>query len=280
MLAALAGTVGGLAGASAWRARGIPFSPITASGRVGAEFVERRGLADPDVPEPAGEMDDMAAFARPGFDPERVHPVVRDFYEQTAAYRMASRARWHRPFRAGAALAAPVTSSLRQLNLPGPGGGRGWRWLDSRFVALDPEQDPRDGARAWIRTAGDGEAVFVALYGSHADDGERFVNIAAPLPGGNLSTALRVEHLGAGDATGVELTTFGPGDPGLYWVVPPLAFALPLDQRFRVWPAEEAAGVGTDVPEDPTGDAVALASQEMWLCGSKFLTVEYAIVEE
>lgn len=277
-LAAVGGLIGTLAGASLVRARGIQFSPVTARGRVGADFVERRGLADPDAPTPRGEMDDLAAFARPGFDPARVHPVVRDFYERTADYRMASRARWHRPFRAGAALAAPLTSYLAQLNLQGPRED-GWRWLASEFVALAPERDPRDGARAWIRTTEDGEAVFVALYGSHVSDGERLVNIAAPLPGGNLSTALRIAHLDAGAETGVELTTFGPDDPGLYWVTPPLAFALPLDQRFRVWPAAHGWGNAPGVPSDPTGgDAVALATQEMWCLGSKFLTVEYAIV--
>ncbi|MCG1004188.1 MULTISPECIES: hypothetical protein [Halobacterium] len=269
-----AGVVASLASVGAWRARDVPFSPVTGGSHIGSAFVERRGLAAEG--ELAGEMDDMAAFARPDFDPERVAPAVRRFYERTTDYEMRFRARWHRPFRTGAKVASPVTSRLRQLNLPAP-SDEDWHRLSNQFVALDPEADPRDGARAWIRTDETGEAVFVALYASHEADGERFVNIAAPLPGGNLSTVLRIGHLGAGDATGVELTTRTPGDPGLYWVTPPVGVALPADQRFRVWPTDgsvEAPGV-----EDPTGgDAVALATHEMWLCGAQFLTVEYAVV--
>ncbi|NIB99721.1 hypothetical protein [Halobacterium sp. R2-5] len=270
-----AGVVGLLAGASAWRARGVPFSPVSGGARIGAEFVAHRGLADPSAPAIAGEMDDMAAYAREGFDPGRVAGDVRRFYERTAEYEMLLRARWHRPFRTGAALASPITSRVAQLNLPGP-GDEDWRRLESRFVALDPVIDPRDGARAWIRTDGGGDAVFVALYASHESDGERFVNIAAPLPGGNLSTVLRVDHLGAGDATGVELTTRAAGDPGLYWVVPPVGFALPADQRFHVWPTDGSVAA-PDVGDPTGGDAVALATHEMWLCGAQFLTVEYAI---
>ncbi|MGB9964647.1 hypothetical protein [Halobacterium sp. CBA1126] len=271
-----AGVAASLAGAAAWRARDVPFSPVTGGSRIGAGFVDRRGLGADDG-ELAGEMNDMAEFARPGFDPGRVAPEVRDFYEHTAEYEMLLRARWHRPFRTGAALAAPVTTRVRQLNLPAP-GDEDWRRLSSRFVALECEADPRDGARAWIRTDETGAAAFVALYASHERDGERYVNIAAPLPGGNLSTVLRIGHLGAGDATGVELTTGAPGDPGLYWVVPPVGFALPADQRFRVWPAGGSVEPPS-VVEDPTGGAAtALATHEMWLAGAKFLTVEYAVV--
>ncbi|MFB6270953.1 MAG: hypothetical protein ABEH83_13485, partial [Halobacterium sp.] len=170
-----------LAGAAAWRARGVPFSPVRGGRRIGADFVARRGLAAADAPAPDGEMDDMGEYGRPDFDPGRVADSVRDFYEQTTDYEMLYRVRWQRPFRTGAALAAPVTSRIRQLNLPGPGKGDEWRALGSRFVALDPAVDPRDGARAWIRIAQDGTAVFVALYASHVADGERYVNIAAPL---------------------------------------------------------------------------------------------------
>ncbi|WP_353634643.1 hypothetical protein ABSL23_02930 [Halobacterium sp. NMX12-1] len=271
-----AGIAASLAGGAAWRARDVPFSPVTGGSRVGADYVARRGLASGERA-PVGEMDDMAEFARAGFDPERVAGDVRRFYERTTEYEMLFRARWHRPFRTGAALAAPVTSYVRQLNLPGPSDDE-WHRLESEFVALAPDADPRDGARAWIRTDEAGDAVFVALYASHERDGERFVNIAAPLPGGNLSTVLRIGHLGAGDATGVELTTRAPGDPGLYWVTPPVGFALPADQRFRVWPTDGSVSAPAEIDDPTDGDAVALATHEMWLCGAQFLTVEYAVV--
>ncbi|WP_435145154.1 hypothetical protein [Halobaculum sp. P14] len=249
----------------------VPLSPLTAAGRVGPDWPERTGVAT--ETEPPGEMDDFSAFARPGFDPERVPAEVRDFYERTAAYRMTYRVRWHAPFRLGAAAVAPLTGALEQLNLPGR-SGRGGR-LHSRFVGVSDDADPRDDARAWVRTDDDGDAVFVAVYASHRRDDERFVNIAVPLPGGNLSTVLRMEHLDGddsgvesrddpgGESGGVLLHTRAAGDPGLYLVTPLGAVALPMNQEFRVRPDRSGAESGI------------VATQEMWLCGRQFLTVEY-----
>jgi hypothetical protein len=249
------------------RARDVPLSPLTAGWRVGADYPERRGIAvDGEV---AGEMDDMDEYAGPTFDPEAVAPAVREFYERTADYELAYDVRWHRPFRLGAALAARPTARVEQLNLPGPfESGESGRDLESRFVRVDPEADPRPGARAWVRTREDGRAVFVAVYAHHERDGTRYVNIAVPLPGANLSTVLRPENLGDGSG-GIDLTTFGgdeTGDEGLFLSTPVGAFALPLDQRFRVGPSE--------VVEVEDGTAV-VATHEMWAFGRQFLTIRY-----
>ncbi|GGL28510.1 hypothetical protein GCM10009037_10220 [Halarchaeum grantii] len=241
------------------RAAGIPLSPVTAGARVGADFPERAGLTTGE--EPAGEMDDMAHYARDGFDPERVHPSVRAFYESTSDYPMTATVTWHRGFRLGAALAARVTSAVEQLNLPGPFAASTVA-LTSRFADVRADADPRDDVRAWVRTDREtGEAVFVALYGSYERDGERYVTVAVPLPWANLSTVLRLDHHdgdGAG-ATGVALTTLSGDDPGLYLVTPLGTLALPLEQRFTV---------------RPDGDGVR-ATQTMWVRGVRFLTIEY-----
>ncbi|MGB9987170.1 hypothetical protein [Salarchaeum japonicum] len=278
----LAGLVGlaGVAG-SRERARGIPFSPVDGGRRIGSDFPTRAGLVDDDAPVPDGEMDDFHGFARPDFDTDRVAPGIRAFYEETADHAMTYRARWHRPFRTGARLAAPVTTRIQQLNLPAPGDDEP-RKLESHFVPIDPERDPRPGARAWVRTDPDtGEAVFVALYAHHADHGpagsrtpERYVNIAAPLPGGNLSTVLHLDAFATDSARGdgLRLTTRASGDPGLYWVRDGTGFWLPMEQTFTVWPAD-ASGA----PDAPGEDVGVVATHEMWLLGGKFLTVTYGI---
>lgn len=276
------GVLAGVAGLaySHARARGIPFSPVTANGYVGADFPERAGIVDADAPTPAGEMDDLGAFARPDFDTERVHPRIRAFYEETAGFSMIYRVEWHRPFRTGAAFASHATSRVEQLNLPPPGSNRA-RELESRFVPLDPDADPRDGARAWVRTdAESGEAVFVALYAHHegaagSQTTQRFVNIAAPLPGCNLSTILRLDSFDTdADGAGLRLTTRAPGDPGLYLVRDGTGFVLPMHQRFVVWPAD-----ATGAPTVPGDDTELAAIHEMCLLGSTFLTVSYGITE-
>ncbi|WP_313691987.1 hypothetical protein [Halorarum halobium] len=251
--------------------RRVPLSPLTARRRVGRDWPERAEITT--GREPLGEMDDLAAYARPGFDPDRVAPLVRAFYERTAEFDVAYDVRWHAPFRLGAALASPVTAALGQLNLPGRSAEG--RRLHSRFAEVRPDVDPREGARAWVRTDDGGTAVFVAVYASHVRDGERFVNIAVPLPRSNLSTVLRIDHLDGGTAgengsesargTGVRLHTEGPGDPGLYLRTPLGSVELPMDQTFTVRVAPEGE------------DADLLATHEMWLLGRQFLTVWYRL---
>ncbi|RRJ28049.1 YndJ family protein [Halocatena pleomorpha] len=76
----------GLVGALGWAVsvpsadthRTPPLSSLTSSGRVGAAFLKRNGLQGPGAP--IGQMEQLAAYARPGFDPEAVHPAVRTFY--------------------------------------------------------------------------------------------------------------------------------------------------------------------------------------------------------
>lgn len=265
-------------------ARDIPLSPVRGTSRIGATFFARSGLStDGNV---SGEVDDLDTFARDsavdeatadGFDPAAVDPEVRRFYEATDEYAMRLRVRWGRGFRLGARLAALLTSRIEQLNLSGGGGG--WLPLSSRFVAVSVPDDPRADIRGWVRTAavdatgsggpGLGDAVFVALYGVHEREGERFVNIAAPLPGSNLSTVLRMRNYG----DGIELTTAGDGDPGLFLVTRFGAFRLPVRQRFRTHPADGALGDG----DGASGGADLVATHEMWLFRLRFLRIDYRI---
>ena len=257
-------------------ARGVPLSPVRAGTVVGRDFLRRAGYAEPDAPTPAGELDDLGAFARPAFDPDAVAPAVRAFYERTGDYRMTYRVRWGRGFRLGARLAGVLTSRIRQLNLPG--GGSGWRPLRGRFVAVDVPGDPREEVRGWVRENVAGEAVFVALYGAHERDGERFVNVAVPLPGGNLSTVLRPRNVGGSGAAGredaLEWTTEGGGAPGLFAVTPVGAFRLPVGQRFVV---RRAADADADAADGPAADAPLTATHEMWVAGATFLRIDYRI---
>ncbi|MBP1988002.1 hypothetical protein [Halolamina salifodinae] len=256
------------------RAEGTPLSPVTADWYVGPNFVEREGLTTGE--EPAGEVADVSHFAGEAFDPDRLHPEVRRFYERTADYEMRYRAQWHRPFRTGAAVASRFTSRIEQLNLPAP-GDESWHRLESQFldiaepgsVAIDDDtvEPAREDVRAWVRTDPEtGDAVFVALYATHHRDGDGFVNISVPVPAGGVDTVLRPENLAvrADNRTGIRLTTEAAGDPRLYLRTPLGSVEVPGGQSFEVWPVDE--------------DEIALrATHEMWLRGATFLNVEYEI---
>jgi hypothetical protein len=254
------------------RTRSTPFSPLTAGWYVGSEYLDRYEIDTTE--ELVGEVDDFDVFARPDFDPDRVHPAVRRFYERTAEHQLAYEVMWHRGFRIGAALVSPCTGWIEQLNLPT--GETESRELRSRIIGVAARADPRHGARAWIRDdPSTNEAVFVAIYAHHQRDGITYTNIAVPLPGTNLSTVLHVDALEAdGGDTGVTLTTNTGSDSGLYLVTPLCAITLPMEQRFRVWPADAS---DPDAPDDPSTEQQAsiVATHEMWLYNRKFLTIEY-----
>lgn len=277
----LAAATAGAVGLSYAAARGVPLSPLHGDGHVGADWVDRRGLRGEPV---AGEIESLDAYARPGFDPDGVHPAVRALYERTSEFRMTLDATWHRPFRLGARLATRWTSRIEQLNLPGPGDDP--TRVDSDLAELAPHAaaaDPREAPRLWLRTDADtGEGVFTAVYASHVSDGgataedarERFVNVAVPLPSASLATVLRMTHLG----DGLALTTDCPGG-GLYLHADAGAFRLPASQRFRVAPGRDPAA-----PAPPDGvdryDAAVLADQRIRLFGLPLVTIRYAAIRD
>lgn len=248
------------------RARDIPLSPIHGDNHIDPTWPERNGVRGDRVP---GEMESLSDYARPGFDPDVVHPDVRALYEETDTFEMTVDATWHFPYSLGAGVASRWTSRVEQLNLPGPGGDS--KRVSSELFSLAESAastDPRDEPRLWIRTDDDtGEGVFIAIYASYVEDDERFVNITVPLPSTNLATVLRIEHHGEG----VALTTNCPSG-GLYLHTSAGAFRLPASQHFRVSPAQDS--------EAPTHDGDrsevdVLADQRIYAFGLPLVTVRY-----
>jgi hypothetical protein len=91
---------------------------LSARGFVGVDFFDRVGAVDSSRPV-RGQLDDLDDFAREGFDPARVDPRVRAFYERTAVHALRAEAVWHAPFRAPAALFRRAARRLLgQLELP------------------------------------------------------------------------------------------------------------------------------------------------------------------
>lgn len=259
---------------------GIPFSPLRGGIRIGADYPERTGMVAGGPRE--GVVDDLSVYDRPDFEADDLAPEVRSFYEATGDWDLVHETTWHRPFRAGARLALSVCARIEQLDLPRPGEA-GPRRMAGRILDVDVDGDPRSGTRAWVRTDEGGDAVFVAVYGAHDHEGERYVNIAMPLPGLNLTAVLYPEPIAesdGGSGGGWRLTTRrsgpGRGDEGLYFVFPLLPVKLPVEQSFRVWPADSPSA-----PDAPASladtDPEVVARHEMWLFGRQFLTIDYAL---
>jgi hypothetical protein len=156
----------------------------------------------------------------PNFDPDRVSPTVRAFYERTSDFEMESWSEWcgfFKPF--GRLLAIVFSRRLQQLNVPldplDTSGGTTTEVV--QLVGATGEVK----LTAWIRElprtgnvlyAGSYLTCMVPNYGGPC------VHVVFPLPTGNALVILRPEVHEDGSMT---VTSSGRrfGDPGFYFTV-------------------------------------------------------------
>jgi hypothetical protein len=273
-------------------APGIPFSRLSARGRVGQDFFERHGLVDLERrPEPTGLVDDMRSYAGAGLSVDELHPLVRMFYEHTNRFDLLVTPHW-RPglMRLLARLYARwIGGRLEQMNFPlesetqseaesqTSAPGRKAARISSRIVALREAADGRPGVRAWVRYYYDtGKAIYAAAYASHRMLERTYMNIAFPLPGGSITSILRLANLPPPDTGALTLTSrpdpAGPGDEGVYFANRWLPLRLPINETISV--LERHMPGARDMPR---AGAELVARHDMWLWGVRFLTLEYNI---
>lgn len=241
-----------------------PISPIRGKTSIGAEFLERLQLIDAERRR-IGLVDDFSIYERPDFHPERVAPEIRHFYEHTTDYELSAQITWHRGFRLFSRLYSAISSRIGQLHLPSQ--DRPHLAMKGEIIPIKPEADSRPDPRAWVRTdAQTGAPLFVALYSYHRTDGETYMNIALPLPFGNMTGILRIDHA---EKQGITLSSVRreqgqPGDEGIILFHPWLTVRLPLSEHFHVW----------------TENGRLKAEHRMWLWKWPLLTLKYDIVRK
>jgi hypothetical protein len=248
---------------------------------VGPNYFQQLNAVSGTKPEPHGLVDDLDLYRRADFDPDLVHADVRDFYERTDMYGLLVRPRWRRGFRLGGLLARTVGRLVGQMCLPVNAERREDR-IETRMLSVEDSIDGRENVRAWIRTyEGTKSAMYVAAYSTHTLGGNTYMNIAFPYPGGNVSSILHMSCLGEekGGARGIILSTLARahagGDQGVYFANRFLPVRLPINETITVWAAEKK-----DAPYSvaiTTANVRVLARHEMWLCGLKFLELDYEI---
>lgn len=266
--------------ASRWSI-GIPWSRIAAQGKVGPRFFEDAGLVDADRdPQPRGLADDFRELDA------SCHDDVRAFYEETRDHTLVVRPDWRPGFRLAGRLWHAFARRFGQLTLPIDDGSTGPA-VTSRIIALRDGEDGRTSVRAWIRTyanadGSEGRAIYVAAYSTHIRRARRYMNIAFPLPGGNMTSILRVEPLGR--SGGVRLTTLPlgdvEGDEGVWAVVRGRAARLPLNETIDVWSANADPSWAATLSPPPSvdrGTCTVLATHDMWLFGLRYLRLTYFV---
>lgn len=252
-----------------------PFSSLASGLRVGADFFERRALTSSNT-EVRGLVDDLGEFDSGEFEAARVAPSIRAFYEDTASFDLRLFPRWRGAARRLARGYAGLSARLEQVHYAVAGAdGMG---IESRIVALDPELDGRAGVRGWVRWYRDsGRAIYVAAYAVHRDALRVYMNIAFPLPAGNLASILRPENQGA---DGLVLTSrphpVRPGHEGVYFANEVIPVRLPVNETILVWSVEDRSAPG-DLVSRRVAATVAVARHEVWLFGPHIMTLDYAI---
>jgi hypothetical protein len=239
--------------------------------RIGAEFYDayarEAGLKIVRGDPAAGLLPDFGALAGEGFDPEKVHPMIRDFYERTAHYDLEVRSEWSRVLRhPPRTLIYLVSRNIQQLSLPASSPDTG---MSSELIRLI---DPTTGATpytGWLRRSVTTDAViYVGFYTTCALPGRegRFVKVVFPLPDGSATVVLRPENRPVGSFALVS-DGEGFGDAGYYRV-----HRGPDDTlRAKYVPIKEEIHVFVD----RTGTLRTDHTLAFW--GARFLTLHYEI---
>ena len=194
--------------------------------RVAAEqglSVERRSRD-------GGLVPDMTALRGGAFDPDRLHPLVREFYEHTTEFAMDVWSKTYFPSNIALwLLVTTISRQVNQLNFP----------LSPLDTALGMNSEiillrrPDGSVRytGWFRTVGTEQRVlYTGFYMTEQVPGERgaCVKVVFPMPRGNATVILRPEARADGalilDSSGKKF-----GDPGFYRIQQRDA------ARIRVW---------------------------------------------
>jgi len=249
------------------------FSRLTGhGGPVGAGFFAREGLVEAQQPA-QGLLDDLGSLSSEGFDAAKVHPSIRGFYEETAAYTMRAQAEWAPGF----GQVAPLFRrwfSARAAQFGLPLDGEPDVPLETTIVALRGDRDGRQEVRGWVRVnptltrarhPDEALTVYAAACAVTRRGGRPRLSVAFVLPFGNLTSVLEPSHL---DGGGLRLSTCGP-DPaaGLY--------AVEVD----------AAGAGRALALSFMHEQLELHGEDdrltalhrIWLFGLPFLTMRYTM---
>ncbi|HEV2912484.1 MAG TPA: YndJ family protein [Pyrinomonadaceae bacterium] len=290
MLHGVANALGfSLCGLIAWsfvrpRARtlppGVPFSRLSGLRYTGPKYFERIRAVSTSRAVPRGLVDDLEKYRRADFDPDSIDREVRAFYEQTGRYRLLVRPRWQRGFRLGGRIAHGLGTWMGQMRLPVATEQLEDR-IESRILPIEDSLDGREGVRAWVRTyEGTDRAMYVAAYATHSIEGNTYMNIAFPLPGGNVSSILHMGSVGERlRGRGVTLSTqprvCPGGDQGVYFANRLLPVRLPVNETITVWSAD-MKGAPFKI-DSSTGRVRVLARHEMWIFGIRFLELDYEI---
>ncbi|MFS0875028.1 YndJ family protein [Solibacillus isronensis] len=208
-----------------------------------------RGRFSPTNKPVRGLVDDMASYVNKEEFPE----LVSEFYESTTQFELKASVQWATWFKPFAFVYQFISRKMGQLNLP---FSSKTIMMDGEIWQVDPQHDGREKPRVWQRSV-NGDPVFNAIYSTHQDASNTYMNIALPLPFSSMHGILQLSV----KERALYLTSDGQGDAGTYLAIGSYIFKLPLHEYFVI---KEQQGALT-------------ATHQMTLFGMKFLQIDYYI---
>lgn len=194
-----------------------PLGGSTIGDRAYEETAAREGLTLVRAAEEGGLIPDFGVLECPSFDPSRVHAKIRDFYENTASYRLDTWATTYFPANVALwLLVSTISRRVQQLNFPLDGLDTA-HGMTSEIILL---REPNGAIRytGWFRKlARKAQVIYTGFYMTERAPAVpgRCVKVVFPMPNGNATVILRPEN---DEGSGLRLSSVGRafGDAGFY----------------------------------------------------------------
>ncbi|HEU0032759.1 MAG TPA: hypothetical protein VFQ53_19140 [Kofleriaceae bacterium] len=194
------------------------------------DVAEEEGLTVERNARDGGLVPSFEQLRSPAFDPDRAHPLVREFYEHTTAFAMDVWSQSYFPASIGLwLLVKTISRQVNQLNFPLSPLDTA-RGMESEIITLR-RADGSVRYTGWFRTlAGQHNVLYTGFYMTERApnvDGP-CVKVVFPMPRGNATVVLRPSLEADGslilDSSGKRF-----GDPGFYRV------QARDRERVRIW---------------------------------------------
>jgi hypothetical protein len=230
------------------------------------ELAEELGAVYTPDAQDTGIVASLDVLAGPGLDPDRVDPLVREFYEHTTRFALDIVPEWRLWVRPGYLVYRNlVARRLGQASLP-MNQREAQRGIRSRIDTVSGVDDVVS-VRGWVRSfADDDEPIMLGIYTTYTHDDCGYVSVGFPVPEGSFTATLRPVARPDG---GLTLTSrVHDGQAGHYLTyVDPAADEL---TALAVQGFEEQLDVFVD------GGSLR-AEHAFWVFGFPFLTLHYRI---
>jgi hypothetical protein len=141
--------------------------------------------------ENTGIVGSLDTLRGPDFDPGRVDPLVREFYEHTTRFALDIEPEWRMWVRPGYLLYRTVVARpLGQASLP-MNQREAQRGIRSRIDTIT-DVDGVVSVRGWVRSfADDDEPIMLGIYTTYTHEDRGYVSVGFPVPEGSFTATLR-----------------------------------------------------------------------------------------